>query len=490
MKPHACNLCFALTLLAILSCSGLREIQGQDAAAFIDGTESAGLAGGGSAACWADLNADRFPDLVIGGTVWKNLANGRFEQWATGMGNVVAADYDNDGDGDLFSWSSLKLFRNDGAEFTPVPFPPLPKTACQAACWTDLDADGFVDLYIVGYEDWNAGLTFPDIVLSNRKGESFEITFQEASFRARGVTAADYDDDGDQDLYVSNYRLQPNVLWVNDGKGGLTNLASQRNALAGGNGFQGGHSIGAAWGDFNSDGLLDLFAGNFAHRDNRGDQPQSRFLKNLGQEQGYHFEDKGQGGVFYQESYASPAVADYNNDGHPDLFFTTVYGVASFGRPNHAVLFEGNGAFEFADVTQKQGIPKLPPTYQAAWADFDRDGDADLMTAGKLFVNQSTSLPNPSNWIGIRLHADDASASINRDAVGATVRIQSGSQIHTRVVEAGTGQGNQNDTGLLFGLGTAGENVTVQIQWPGGKRQVASDLQTNQWHNLKFTPQP
>lgn len=476
-------LLFVITLLST-------PLWADESPAFIDGTEAAGLPGGGSAACWYDLNNDGLPELIAGGTIWKNDGDGTFTQWAAGFGNVVAADFDNDSDGDLFSWSDQKLFRNDDSTFVPVQLPELPRTACQSACWADLNNDGFVDLYVVGYEDWDAGLTFPDLILTNRDGKSFELTFQEASFRARGVTAADYDQDGDQDLYVSNYRLQPNVLWINDGNGRLANEAAARNALAGGNGFQGGHSIGAAWGDFDADGLLDLFAGNFAHRDSRGDQPQSRFLRNLGPDKSHHFEDRGTGGVFYQESYASPAAADYDNDGHLDLFFTTVYGTASFGRPNNAVLFRGNGNFEFTDVTQQQGIPQLPPTYQAAWADFDGDGDVDLMSAGRLFINQTAQHRTSAGWIGIRLHCNDSTARISRDAIGASVRITVGEQTFTRTIEAGTGQGNQNGNGLLFGLGNAPDSVDVQILWPGGIRQQVTNTATGRWHDIAFIPQP
>ena len=75
-------------------------------------------------------------------------------------------------------------------------------------------------------------------------------------------------------------------------------------------GWPGGHSIGVAWGDFDNDGRLDLFAGNFAHDDHRGDQPESRFLRNQGSDHDYRFEDMGQSGVWYQESYASWAAGE------------------------------------------------------------------------------------------------------------------------------------------------------------------------------------
>ena len=137
----------------------------------------------------------------------------------------------------------------------------------------------------------------------NKGGKSFKLEWQEVRYRARGVSACDFDQDGDLDVYVSNYRLQPNILWQNDGKGNLTDITGAFGALANGHGFGGGHSIGAAWGDFDNDGNIDLFAGNFAHKDSRGNQPESVWLRNTGKENQYKFENKGQGGVFYQESF-------------------------------------------------------------------------------------------------------------------------------------------------------------------------------------------
>ncbi|KAB2862969.1 MAG: VCBS repeat-containing protein, partial [Bauldia sp.] len=92
--------------------------------------------------------------------------------------------------------------------------------------------------------------------------------------------------------------------------------------------------------------------------------------------------------LFATPNSFSNAWGDFDDDGDLDLWFTTVYGVASFGRPNHAVLFRNDGGFTFADATASAGLAGQPPTYQAAWADFDRDGDLDLATAGKLFENQ------------------------------------------------------------------------------------------------------
>ena len=451
---------------------------------FRDRTAQLGLQISSAAACWADFDNDGWVDLCVSGGVWKNNAGKSFSKVAQ-IGSSVAADFDNDGFIDLFSWLGQQLFRNNGeGGFSEAALPDLPKCVSRGACWGDFNGDGFVDLYMGGYEDWNAGITWPFVILINDQGKAFHVERTETKYRARGVTACDFDADGDLDVYVSNYRLQPNLLWLNDGTGRFVDVAARRGALAGSPGFAGGHSIGAAWGDFNNDGLFDLFAGNFAHVDSRGDQPKSRFLRNLGADRGHKFQDMGTCGVHYQESYATPSAGDYDNDGNLDLFFTTVYGTASFGKKNHPVLFRSNGRFAVDDVTRSAGLENLGPTYQAAWADYDNDGDLDLASAGKLFENQG----NENGWLKVRLHGDGK--AVNSSAIGAQVRITLGERTLTRQVEAGTGEGNQNDTTLHFGLGARRAPVNLDILWPNKSRQTITDIEINRLVTIRFGTSP
>lgn len=443
--------------------------------AFRDRTAELGLELGNGASCWVDVDQDGWTDLICGGVLWMNDAGKKFTRGADGLSSVTAADFDNDGRIDLFSWSTFLVYRNtDGRNFEPIEMPELPPCVSMGACWGDFNGDGFVDLYIGGFEDWDKNITYPNFILMNEAGKSFRLAWSQERYRSRGVSACDFDQDGDLDVYVSNYRLQPNQLWLNDSHGKFRDAAKEANAVGTSPGFRGGHSIGAAWGDFDNDGLFDLFVGNFAHVDDRGDQPKSRFLKNLSTTEKPAFDDRGTCGVFYQESYASPAAGDFDNDGRLDLFFTTVYGVASFGRPNHPVLFRNVAEFEFANVTQANGLGELPPTSQAAWADFDHDGDLDLVTAGKLFENQTTG----KHWLEVRLEGDGQ--TVNRSAIGAQVRVIQEKSVLSRQVEAGTGEGNQNDLTLHFGLDDAQEPTNLEITWPNGRKQRLDNVAVDQ----------
>jgi hypothetical protein len=352
------------------------------------------------------------------------------------------------------------LFRNvDGKEFKDAgAMPPKsPIEVSQGATWGDFNGDGHLDLYVGGYEVWPAK-EYPDVIYLNQKGERFvEHWRQNRIKRARGVTAADFDEDGDLDIYVSNYRLQPNLLWRNDGSGAFSDVSAEFGTAGDGDLGAWGHTIGSAWGDLDNDGRLDLFVGNFSHPPAYQDRP--KFLKNLGPDREFHFQDKsGEAGMRWQESYASPALADFDNDGLLDLFFTTVY------SGDKSVLYRNKGDWRFEEVSQAAKVD-VPTTYQAAWGDFDHDGYLDLVTGGRLFRNPS----GRNHWLKVRLVG---AGKVNASAIGAQVRIRLGDDTLTRQVEGATGQGNQNDATLHFGLGANAARVRLSIRWPDGTEQA------------------
>ena len=451
---------------------------------FIDKTSEFGLKLTTNQAVCIDYDNDGWVDIYASGVLWKNNKGNSFSKVFEKGSNAIWADFDNDGYSDLFCYSTQRLFWNDhGKDFVSKPFPKNLISSSLGASLADYNGDGFIDIYIGGYENWEEGKTYPDVLLMNYEGKSWENAFSDDRHRARGITSCDFDNDGDVDIYVSNYRLQPNVLWRNNGSGKFVDVAVSHNAVATWEGFAGGHSIGAAWGDFDNDGNIDLFAGNFAHDDSRGHQPHSFFLRNTGYEKDYIFENKGECGLHYQESYASPAVSDYDNDGDLDLYFTTVYATASFGKKNYPVLYRNEGDWKFVDVTEKSGLDKLGSTYQAAWADIDNDGDVDLVTDGKLLINQG----NRNSWLKVKLFGDGK--IINSDAIGSQVRIRLKEKILTRQVEAGTGQGNQNEMTLHFGLGKYNDTVELEIFWAKGLTQKLYKIKPNQLIKVKFDKQ-
>ena len=435
---------------------------------FSDVTSDVGLTGLQDATrAWGDYDNDGWVDLTTGGQLWKNNAGNNFSL-VSGIGGMWA-DYNNDGHLDLFSRRNLYENLGNGS-FTSVgsKIPALPMVANRAQAVADYNNDGYVDFYITGYEN---PAYEPDALYINNGAVNFTKSWQTPAGQelpARGVTACDFDEDGDQDIYVSNYRLAGNLLWLNDGTPFPQYNASFDYGIGGhytpGDVHAYGHTIGSCWGDFNNDGHFDLFVGNFRHNWDDGSQDYAAFYRNNGAGDSWHFELMTQlDGSDWQESYASPALGDYDNDGYLDLFYTDL------GTADSCVLYRNNGNWTFTNVTGQSGIAMLQ-AWQTCWADYNNDGYLDLIVDSKLYRNNGGN----NHYLKVRLAGDGV--KVNSAAIGAQVRIDLGPPIGilTRQVEGGTGEGNQNDLTLHFGLGDNTDPVELQIDWPDGTTQYVN----------------
>ena len=442
-------------------------------------------AGGSLAAgkvAWADYNDDGFLDVNLGSNLLRGDGPVSGQYILTNVNgssdDALWGDYDKDGDLDLFAGSSGQLWENTGAGFAnnvTVSGVPL-KTRGMA--WVDINGDTYLDVYIGGFESANSSVYYEDAIFINdtvggfTKDQSYFPGSTPGTNPGRGITSADWDQDGDMDIYVSNYRLQSNQLWRNDGSGNLTNVSGTHNATG-----ASGHSIGSAFGDFDNDGLIDLFAGNFAH----GGQPESRFLMNQGSGLDYQFLDSNpadtnpaagnQASITYVESYGSPTFGDIDNDGDLDLYFTAV-DPGDTGKLWKNQFVE-TGDLTFTDITSTWDLQSeiaAFSTYQAAFGDYNDDGFLDLITAKRLFENDGTD--NGASLAGnhyLKIKLDGDAGGFDATAIGAQVRIDlGGGQIVTRQVEGAVGEGNQNDHTLHFGLGTTSGPLQLEIMWPGG----------------------
>jgi enediyne biosynthesis protein E4 len=163
----------------------------------------------------------------------------------------------------------------------------------------------------------------------------------------------------------------------------------------------------------------------------------------------------------YDRFYARVTACDFDQDGDLDVYVSN-YRL----QPN--VLWLNDGTGKFKDVAA---------TYNA---NFDHDGDLDLVTAAKLFENSAAK----GHWLEIRLVGDGN--TVNRSAIGTQVRISLPNQTLTRQVEAGTGEGNQNDLVLHFGLGNHMQPARLDILWPTGTSRTIEDVKIDRVITVRF----
>jgi len=499
----------------LLSCALLVALLVSSAdAVFVDITLDSGIGSvGGSKLAWGDYNNDGFEDLLVQGRrLFRNAGppDWKFSEVSdsagisgTGVCGGVWGDYDNDGWLDIYAnccgYSSDILWRNNGdGTFTDVTASagnPSDTFPSEGVAWGDYDNDGYIDVYVANYENWDLDISYPDFLWHNLGDGTFENSTDSAgvteNMRSRGVCWGDYDLDSYSDIYVSNYRLMPNHLWDNQGDG--TFLQEAFNKGVAGTEFGGyyGHTIGSAWGDLNNDGYLDLFAANLAHKDPpRGPYCDDSYMfinngppifdfTDIRPASGIEIHPVGatREGYYWDELHDGVALGDYDNDGDLDICVTQVYDIPFA----YSFLWTNNGDETFSDVTESESV-RVWNGWAPTWCDFDRDGDLDLAQYGSdnypisaLMVHLYRNERSPSNWFEILLKGEDC----NKAAIGAVARLwYAGGQL-IRQVEGGTGNSCQNSLGLEFGLGSHGLIDSVQILWPCGRTETARGLETN-----------
>jgi PKD repeat protein len=524
---------------------------------FTNVSVAAGLSGlSANFLAWGDYDRDGFQDILVQGS--RLFRNNGPPGWnftevtaAAGLSGGFTSgtwgDYDNDGWLDFYAAGGAdRLCRNNGngtfSDVTMAAGNVSDASPSTASGWGDYDRDGDIDLYVTGGETMqgNNFVGWHDTFWRNDGDGTFTNATLSANlsegnhpYYGRGVAWGDFNNDGWPDIYISNYRLSPNYLYVNNQNGTFTERGKELDCAGVYDmdryydattarywGPQWGHTIGSAWADFDNNGDLDLWTTNLVHKyvgptgdpnnpyDIRGYVcDDSKMYRNSGAPF-YNFTDIrsssgiatkpiGGSGVYKgDELFDGLAWADYDNDGDQDIWIPQVYDLDY----SYSYLYEqdggGNGSCHWTDRALELGM-RVWNTYAGVWCDYDNDGDQDLLTAGKspfVAVGQGTyqlhlfrNSGNSNHWLRVNLLGGDC----NRAAIGARVTVSSGNITQMREVEGGMGcHGSQNSLVQQFGFLDRTRADWVEVQWPCGRIERFSDVGLNQTLNITESALP
>ncbi|MCU0962735.1 MAG: CRTAC1 family protein [Pirellulaceae bacterium] len=405
-----------------------------------------------------------------------------------------AADYDSDGDLDLYvlNYGKNVLFRNNGdGTFTDVSAASGLDNPSWSLCapWFDYNNDGRLDVYVVNYLQYDGGkfrafyaaagypgpLSYKgqaDALYRNNGDGTFTDVTQEAGVfnpdgRGMSATVADLDNDGSLDLYVANDAME-NYYYRNLGDGRFENEALER-GLAFGEGGQGVSSMGPTVGDMNHDGWLDVYIPDMGYGclllSNEGVFDDRTAKSNLAVICGQY---TGWGGVIF----------DVNNDGHLDLFVAN--GNAHFEYAEEDVLVLNDGQAKFLDIAARAGdyFHQKYVGRGATCGDYDNDGDLDLLVVNlndrpRLLRNDGG---NRQSWLKLDLRLPGGRST----AIGARVTVTAQGVRQVQDIVPVTGYLSQADPRYHVGLGAATQAETVDIRWPDGRRTQLENVAANQ----------
>jgi hypothetical protein len=439
----------------------------------------------GSGITFFDYDNDGWDDITIASAngdpvrFMKNI-NGNFVEqtlnipsnnWRNKQTNWV--DIDNDGDNDLLITSdtnSIKLFENLGnmimQDITASSGMLLDVMETYGASWGDYNKDGYLDVFVS-----NRSTNIPNILYKNNGDNTFTIVNNEAGIINTGMLSFcsaffDYNNDGHQDIYVANDKLQyTNTLYKNNGDGTFTDVSEVSGADIAID------AMSVTIDDFDYDGWMDIYITN--------DIPGNVFLKNNGD------------GTFTDIAHASNTTfnsvgwgavfLDADNDSDLDLYVSGEHNGSVSGYLSSA-LYEsyGDGTFNL----NNSAIPNdFAISYSNAIGDTDNDGYPEIVVNNinhdNIFVWKNNSTP-PNNWLKVKLEGTQS----NRNGVGSLIELSINGEKQYRYTLCGEGYLSQNSATEFFGLGSEMNIDYIKVKWLSGVEDTVYDINANQLINI------
>lgn len=418
---------------------------------------------------------------------------------------ATVGDYDNDGWPDIAvtGYGGLLLFRNRGDatfEECAVPSGLTDPQWSSSAAWGDLNGDGTLDLYVAHYANWSwknhpycdapggkgrevcAPRRFdplPDTLYFGTGDGRFRDGTKQAGLKPEGkglgVVIADLNLDGRPDIYVGNDTV-PNLLYENLGGGRFSEIGLRSGTSANEMGTPDG-SMGVDVGDFNRDGLPDLWVANY-------EQESFALYRNEGRMNFTHVSLShgvtAVGGLYVGWG---TVFLDFDRDGDEDVFVSNGHVIrhpTSSPLRQKPLLLQNEGGKRFVNVAPEAGdyFTGGHMGRGVAAGDIDNDGDTDLVVCHtnepvSLLANESKT---SNGWLSLRLIGTRTS----RDPVGARVRVETTHGAQVKQLKGGTSYASSSDPRLLFGLGTA-KIKSVTVHWPSGRVQKLAISRNQRW---------
>jgi enediyne biosynthesis protein E4 len=422
---------------------------------------------------------------------------------------VSVGDYDGDGYPDVLitGYDGLRLYHNqgDGTLVETTAEARLTNRAWStSSAWGDVNGDGILDLYVVNYVDWSLDNDPPCATLWGPNAQRLPDTCPPERFNAvsdwlflgdgqggfdevgsavglveggkgLAVLMGDVDLDGTLDIYVAN-DATPNFLYLNRGDGNFEEIGQLSGTALSASGQADG-SMGVDLGDYDGDGLPDIWVTNY-------ETQTFALYRNLGDGLFRHASaEAGIGSIEQRYVGFGTCFFDFNRDGYEDLFAANGHVKhLSINAPFHQtpLLLENQSGKRFVQVASQAGdyMESAHMGRGVAVGDIDNDGDLDLVVA---HTNQPIALlsnetPNTNNWLMLKL----VGVTSHRDAVGSRVVLRAGDRQQTRQVKGGTSYLSASDRRIFFGLGSSEIVDKITVYWPSGTVQNFENVSPNQ----------
>lgn len=454
---------------------------------------------------WADWNQDGLQDLLVAGrlftqvdgdSIWFKNETAELNSAGNARANAFI-DLDSDGDldiyivdnaGDSYGYEQTESGWVEHALGIPN------AQRISSFSFADIDGNGFPDLFISQlwgaypqpmpnylyinngdfsfadrttaiYPKHQGTFNFSDAVLCDPNNQNTWLSGNNRNRRSRGSEWVDFDLDGDLDLYVTNYFLEEDEFYRNDGGLQFTPIISSLQIDKNNTGSN--HGTGIDWADYDNDGDPDLLLPQFAHPgfSKQYDHRATTIYNNMNGS----FEDTyPNNGIEFEETYAGGTWGDVNNDGLLDFYITVFYGC------RYVKLYLQQPDHTFKLSTHEYGIAWINSGQDAIWVDFDRDGRLDLCSGknGRIRLWKNTD-PEVGKSLSFKLESPTG-----KSLAGTKFYLKTAEMEQFKTLTLGRGLRMQDPYVLHFGAGNSGIIEQIKVHWPDGTEEISGPFRS------------